>query len=149
MGGPVSESLEGTAAVGDGGGGGDKDEGKNAGAGYAIQGSRAVSGVICSDSGVVTGAKVIEVLNHQLLRRITGMTGGHMTSEEWEWPLVDEALDISRLCTIKGYIQRRKATIPSHVICQLIYEIYTGEERIPVTKRFIQWRDQDVGQEVE
>ena len=44
--GPVSESLEGTAAVGNGGEGGDKDGGNSLGAGYAVKGSCEVGGVI-------------------------------------------------------------------------------------------------------
>ena len=46
MGGPVSESSEGPDAVRDGGEGGDKDGSNSAGAGYSVQGSCAVSGVI-------------------------------------------------------------------------------------------------------
>ena len=47
MGGPVLESLEGTAAAGDGGEGGDEEGGNGIGAGDDLQGNSSVGVVIC------------------------------------------------------------------------------------------------------
>ena len=48
-----------------------------------------------SDNWVVTGAmlKLLEGFHHRSERRIMGMTVLRMTSSEWEWPLVAEALE--------------------------------------------------------
>ena len=55
--------------------------------------------------------KLLEGLNHKVVIRITGITAKSMNIGEWEWTLVDEALDTPRICPIKEYIQRRQATV--------------------------------------
>ena len=78
-----------------------------------------------------------------------GMTSWRTTSGEWEWTPVNEALETSGIWPTKEDIERRKANIVAQVSCRPIYEFYMGEERIPLTSRFLQWWGQDVGREAE
>ena len=93
------------------------------------------------DSWMVTGAvlKLIDLFHHRLARRITGMTSWRMASEEWEWSPVAEALDTYGIWPTKYYIQRRQDTVASQVVCRPMYDMCTGEERMPVTNSFVWW----------
>ena len=71
-----------------------------------------------------------------------------MTGGEWKFSLLYYALDTTEIWRIKEYIQRRPATIVEQVACRPIYEMCMGVEKIPVSSRFMMWRDQDVGREI-
>ena len=77
------------------------------------------------------------------------MTAQSTMSGEWEYPLVDEALDTAAIWPIKEYIQRRQATVAVKVACRIIYELYIGAEKIPGSSRFMRWWDWDLGRKVE
>ena len=71
-----------------------------------------------SESWVVTGAmiKLLEAFNNGVSRSITRSMAHLMTSGEWEFPLVAEALKIAVLFPIKGYIHWRQANLPAQVL---------------------------------
>ena len=56
-----------------------------------------------SKSWVVTDSmlKVLELFHNWVAIRISGMKSRRMTSGEWEWTLVAEALETDRMCPIK------------------------------------------------
>ena len=58
---------------------------------------------------------------------------------------MDDALETSRIWTIKEYIQCRKATIVAQVACWPIYEMCNGAYMIPGSSRFMRWWDQGMG----
>ena len=60
-----------------------------------------------------------------------------------------EYLEVTGLCPIKEYIHRRQATIAEYTTNHPIHELYTGAERIMVSRRFMRWWDQDLSQEEE
>ena len=80
-----------------------------------------------SNSCVVTleMLKVVEELHHRLVWWIKGMMYRRADNGEWEYPLVDDAMESAGLCLIKEYIQRRQATIAAQVACRIIYELCT------------------------
>ena len=100
---------------------------------------------------VVMGAmlKVLEDFHHRVARQIAGKMDRRTVDRDWEWPAVEDALEISGICTIKEYIQRRKATIAVHIAYRSIYDMFTGAEKMSKYSQFMRWWDQDVGREVE
>ena len=50
---------------------------------------------------------------------------------------------------LNEYILRQKATVAAPVVCRPIYELYTGEELMPISSRMMRWWYQDVGSEEE
>ena len=80
--------------------------------------------------------KVLEGFHNRVVKKVAGKTARRRRSGEWQWPPVSEALDTA-------------ATVSAQVACWPIYDLCTGEERMPGTIRFMWWWDQDVGKEVE
>ena len=54
---------------------------------------------------------VHEVFHQRTPRSITGMTARRGKGGEWEWASVDTALEVTRICPVRGYVKRWKATI--------------------------------------
>ena len=63
---------------------------------------------------------------------------------EWEYPLVEEAMEGAGLHPIRVYIKRRHTTIAERVACRPVYELCMESEWMPGTIRLVQWWDQDV-----
>ena len=103
------------------------------------------------ESWVVMGdmLKLLEWFHHRADIRIVGMPAHHMTIRVWEWPSVADSLDTSGLWPIKDCIQCSQASIAAQAAYRTIYELYTGTDRMTEASRFLRWRDQDVGREVE
>ena len=108
-------------------------------------------GLYGSEIWLLTGEilKVIEGFYHRVARRTVGKMAQCTTGGEWEWPPVDEALKTSGIWKIKEYIQWRQDTSVVQADCQPIYKLYTGEERMRGTSKFMRRWEQDVGREVE
>ena len=49
-----------------------------------------------------------------------------------------EAVEVAGMCPMKEYIWRHQATIAEYNVNHPIYELCVGEERMPVSRRFIQ-----------
>ena len=94
--------------------------------GYAVQGSCEVGVVIWEQYfyGDRGHAKLIEGLYHRVVRIFVGMTEWRTIGVDWEWPLVDGALETAGMWPIKGYIQRRQASVASQVSLRPIYELF-------------------------
>ena len=62
-----------------------------------------------SEIWVVTGdmLKVLTVLRHRAVKRITEMTAKHGSGGKWEYPVVEEAIDSAGIHPIRVYIKRR------------------------------------------
>ena len=75
--------------------------------------------------------KVLEVFHHQAARAIVVMTDQYTDGGDWEYPMVNDALEAAGNWTIKEYIQIREATVTAQVACRPIYELCTGKERMP------------------
>ena len=66
---------------------------------------------------------VLEVFHHRIAIWITGMTENNGEGREWEWALVDAALDTMGLWPIREYMRRRQATITAYLAGRPIYEL--------------------------
>ena len=93
--------------------------------------------------------KVVEGFHHRVDRKIAGMTAWREEEGEWEYPLVDDAMEYAGMRLIKEYIHRRQATIAAQVARWLIYELCMGSERMMGSSWIMRWWDQDVGREEE
>ena len=84
-----------------------------------------------SDRWVVTGMMltVLEVFHHRVARKIAGKTAQCPGDGGWEWPPVEEDLDLAGIYLIKEYIQRRQATIAACMANRSIYKLCTGAEK--------------------
>ena len=60
--------------------------------------------------------KVLTVFHHWASQRITGMTAKCGTGGEWEYPAVDEVMDIAGIHLVGVYIRRRNITIVRHIL---------------------------------
>ena len=78
-----------------------------------------------------------------------GLMDKRNTGEEWEYPLVVEAMEAAGLHPTGVYIGRRQRTIAERVTYRPIYEICTEVERMPGTSRMVRWWDQDAINETE
>ena len=54
---------------------------------------------------------VLEGFHHRIARRIARMTVQRGNVREWEWSLVDAALEVTELWTLMEYSRRRKVTL--------------------------------------
>ena len=81
---------------------------------------------------VVMGAmlKVLEGFHHRVTRRIKGKTYQRMVNREWEWPQVEDTLEIEGIWTIKKFINLWQATIAENFAFQNIYELCIEAEKI-------------------
>ena len=61
---------------------------------------------------------------------------------EWEWALVEEALEETRIWPMREYVRRRQATIEEYVAYQPIYNLFIGVDHIEGSRRFLRWWDQ-------
>ena len=95
---------------------------------------------MCGDRGDAQGPDGVPPLAAQ---RITGMTHKYRAGREWEYPLVEEAMEAARFHPIGVYIKRQKMTIADRVACRPVYSLYTEAERMPDTNRLLQWWEQD------
>ena len=102
-----------------------------------------------SESWVVTDAmmKVLEGFHHRIDRRITGKTARCVREEGWEWPPVEEALELAGMWPMQEYVRRRQATIEDCIATRLIYELCTGAEHMQGSSRILRWWEQDYSQE--
>ena len=68
-------------------------------------------------SWVMTGEmlKVLTALHHRAARRITRITAKRRAGAEWEYSLVEKAVESAGLHPIRVYIKRRKKTISERV----------------------------------
>ena len=62
---------------------------------------------------------------------------------EWEYPVVEEAMDSTGIHPIGVYIKRRKKAISEWVACRPVYALCTEAERMPGMSRVVCWWDQD------
>ena len=69
---------------------------------------------------------VIKGFHHWVARKIAGKTARYPWDGGWEWPPVEEDLDVAGIYLIKGYIQRRQATIAAPISNHPIYELFAG-----------------------
>ena len=51
---------------------------------------------------------VLEGFHHMIARWITGMSARKGNVGEWEWALVDAALDTTGIWPLRGYVSRQK-----------------------------------------
>ena len=86
---------------------------------------------------------VLEGFHHIIARWIAGMTAWRGDVGEWEWALVDEVLEVTGIWPMREYVRRRQATIVECFIGRKIYEMYTGEERMEASSRFLRWWHQE------
>ena len=109
-----------------GNGGEGNDEGRSGGAGTVddIKGADVYGTEIWVVMGVML--TIIEGFNHQVDRIIAGNTAWRDGDGGWEWPPVEEDLDVTGIYLIKEYIQRRQATIAAPISNHPIYELFAG-----------------------
>ena len=81
--------------------------------------------------------KVLTVFHHQAARQIMGMTAKRGAGGEWEYPVVDEAMDAVGIHPIRVYIKRRQTNISERVACFPVYALCTEVKRIPGTIRIV------------
>ena len=86
--------------------------------------------------------KVLVGFHHRISRRISGMIARRGASGEWEWVLVEAALEAAGLWPTRESMWRRQATIVEYIADRPIYELCTGEERMEGYRRFLWWWDQ-------
>ena len=92
-----------------------------------------------------TMMKVLEGFHHRVDRWIVEMMARRGDVGEWEWDLVEAALEAAWIWTMRDYVRRWKASTEEYVTDQPIYELCTGAERMEESSRFIRWQDQDNG----
>ena len=71
-----------------------------------------------------------------------GMTVRRGNGREWEWVLVDVALEATGLWMMREYVRRRQAKIAEYIAGRPMYKQCTGVDRIKVSSRFLIWWDQ-------
>ena len=98
-----------------------------------------------SEICVVTDVMVtfLEGFHHRIARQITGMMARGGKGGEWKWALVDAVLEVTGIWPIRAYVRRRQKKIAEYVAGSLIYEIYTGAERMEGSSSFLRWWDQE------
>ena len=71
-----------------------------------------------SERWVVTDAMmtVLEGFHHRISGRIERMTSGRDDDGEWEWHLVNMALEVTGIWPIREYVQRRHEKIAEYNI---------------------------------
>ena len=67
--------------------------------------------------------KVLAALHHRAARRITGLTEKHGAGGEWEYPLVEDAMEATGIHLIRVYIKRIQPTIAERVSCCPVYTL--------------------------
>ena len=82
---------------------------------------------------------VLEVFHHRIAIWITGMTENNGEGREWEWDLVDAALELTGIYLMREYLRRQQAKIAEYVAGRPIYELCTREERMYGSSRFLMW----------
>ena len=80
---------------------------------------------------------VLEGFHQMIARQIAGMTAWRGDGREWEWALVDVAVEVTGLWPIRDYVRRRSETIAEFFTGRPIYKLYTGAERMEVSSRFL------------
>ena len=75
---------------------------------------------------------VLEGFYYQVARKIAIKTDWCAGDDGWKWPPVEKALEVTGMCTIKEYIQRRQATIEVHITNCPIYEVCTGRKYVVI-----------------
>ena len=81
----------------------------------------------------------LEVFHHGISRQIMGMKEWMGDGGEWEWNLVDAALEATGIWLMRDYLWRWKANIEEYVMGRPIYEMCIGEDMMEVSSRLIQW----------
>ena len=64
--------------------------------------------------------KVLEGFHHSIARRISGMMVRRGAGGEWEWALVEAALEAAGICLMREYVQSQQASIADYVIDRTI-----------------------------
>ena len=85
---------------------------------------------------------VLEVFHNRIAGPISGTTARKSNDREWEWALVDAALEVTGIWPIMEYVRRRQATIVEYASGRPIYEHFTGTERMEGSSRFLWWWEQ-------
>ena len=86
---------------------------------------------------------VLEVFHQRTTRKIVRTTVRKGDDGEWEWASVDAALEVTGIWPMRKYMNRRYATITEYVSGRLMYRLWTGEERMEGSSRFLRWWDQE------
>ena len=71
------------------------------------------------ESWVVTGEilKILTGFHHWVAQQITGITAIFWAGEEWEYQLIEEAMEAVGIHPIWVYINRRQTTIAERLAC--------------------------------
>ena len=85
---------------------------------------------------------MIEGFCHRVARWIAEMTASKGGGGELGWALMDAALDVTVIWSIREYVRRRQEKIAEYVAGRPIYELCTGADRMEGSSRFIRWWDQ-------
>ena len=85
-----------------------------------------------SESWVVTPAvlKVLNSFHHRMARRLSGKQPRYLPRENrWEYPPIEEALEVAGLYTMDHYIEVRRNTLVRNISTRPILELCRGAER--------------------
>ena len=93
--------------------------------------------------------KVLTAFHHRAAQRITGMMVKCGAGGEWEYPVLEEAMDAAGIHPVGVYINRRQTAIAERVSCRPIYALCAKAERMPGKNRMVFWCDQDTVNEPE
>ena len=92
---------------------------------------------------------VLTAFHHRGARRIIGITEKRGSGGEWEYPVVEEAIDFVGLHPIGVYIKGQQTTISQKMAFRPVYALCTEADKIPGTIRMVCWWDQDTVNEME
>ena len=67
------------------------------------------------------------------------MTAKHEAGREWDYPVVDEAIDSAGIYPIGVYTKRRQTNISERVDCRPVYSLYTEAEKMTGTIQTVFW----------
>ena len=88
---------------------------------------------------------VIEGFNHRIARLVVGMTERKGEGGEWEWALVDAALETTETWTIREYVRRWQVKIMEYVSGRPIYKLCAIKECMEGYIRFLRCWYQEYG----
>ena len=88
---------------------------------------------------------VMEGFQNRISGQVSGMMARRSNVKKWEWALVDAALEVTGIWTIREYMRRRQAKIAEYVAGRLIYDMYKGVESMEGPRRFLRWWYQSHG----
>ena len=85
-----------------------------------------------SESWVVAPAvlKVLEGFHHRVARKLSGMQPPyHPREDRWEYPSIEEALEVAGMYTMEHYLNVRRNTLVENIATRPILELCRGAER--------------------